>query len=71
MSYVCQLIFSRHDAGQAFKNLCYCDIIFFEGQCNMDIFLNQPIQFYSNNVTNLHHLTPHSTKAYQGVLHCT
>jgi len=27
----------------------------------MDIFLNQLIQFYSNNVTNLHHLTTHST----------
>jgi len=28
----------------------------------MDIFLNQLIQFYSNNVTNLHHLTTHSTR---------
>ena len=27
---------------------------------NTDIFLNQPIQFYSSNATNLH-LTPHST----------
>jgi len=27
----------------------------------MDIFLNQLIQFYSNNATNLHHLTSHST----------
>jgi len=27
----------------------------------MDIFLNQLIQFYSNNTTNLHHLTTHST----------
>jgi len=26
----------------------------------MDIFLNQLIQFYSNNATNLHHLTTHS-----------
>jgi len=25
----------------------------------MDIFLNQLIQFYSNNATNLHHLTSH------------
>jgi len=25
----------------------------------MDIFLNQLIQFYSNNSTNLHHLTTH------------
>jgi len=27
----------------------------------MDIFLNQLIQFYSNNTTNRHHLTMHST----------
>jgi len=27
----------------------------------MDIFLNQLIQFYSNNVTNHRHLTTHST----------
>jgi len=27
----------------------------------MDIFLNQLIQFSSNNVMNLHHLTTHST----------
>jgi len=27
----------------------------------MDIFLNQLIQFYSNNATNLHHLTTHTT----------
>jgi len=26
----------------------------------MDIFLNQLIQFYSNNATNFHHLTTHS-----------
>ena len=28
-----------------------------------DIFLNQLIQFYSNNATNLHHLTTYSTAA--------
>jgi len=28
---------------------------------NTHIFLNQLIQFYSNNATNLHHLTIHST----------
>jgi len=27
----------------------------------MDIFLNQLIQFYSNNAINLNHLTRHST----------
>jgi len=27
----------------------------------MDIFLNQLIQFYFNNATNLHHLTSHNT----------
>jgi len=27
----------------------------------MDVFLNQLIQFYSNNVTNCHHTTTHST----------
>jgi len=30
----------------------------------MDIFLNQLIQFYSNNATNLHHLTTHSTMCW-------
>jgi len=29
----------------------------------MDIFLNQLVLFYSNNATNLHHLTTHSTTA--------
>jgi len=28
----------------------------------MDIFLNQLIQFHSNNTTNLHHLTSHSIR---------
>ena len=28
---------------------------------NTDIFLNQLTQFYSNNATNFHHLTSHST----------
>jgi len=27
----------------------------------MDIFLNQLIQFYSNNTTNLYHITSHRT----------
>jgi len=30
----------------------------------MDIFLNQLIQFYSNNATTLHHLTTHSTTCW-------
>jgi len=30
----------------------------------MDIFLNQVIQFYSNNATNLHHLITHCTACY-------
>jgi len=29
-----------------------------------DIFLNQLIQFYSNNVTKLHYLTTHSTMCW-------
>ena len=29
-----------------------------------DIFLNQLIQFYSNNATNLHHLSTHSTTCW-------
>jgi len=28
---------------------------------NTGIFLDQPIEFYWNNATNLHHLTIHST----------
>jgi len=30
----------------------------------MDIFLNQLIQFYSNNAINLHHLSTHSTTVF-------
>jgi len=30
----------------------------------MDIFLNKLIQFYSNNATNLHHLTTHNTTCW-------
>jgi len=37
--------------GEALRNVCYRDITS----------LNQLIQFYSNNMTNLHHLTSHST----------
>jgi len=38
----------------------------------MDIFLNQLIQFYSNNETKLHHLTTHSTTYWptEWRLHC-
>jgi len=39
----------------------------------MDIFLNQLIHCYSNNVTNLHYLTTHSTtccrKKWRGYRH--
>ena len=35
---------------------------------NTDIFLNQLIQFYSNNATNLHHLTTHSTTVLSHIM---
>jgi len=43
--------------GQALRNVCCSDV-----RCHFlnkiaDIFLNQLINFYSNNATNLHHLT--------------
>jgi len=49
--------------GQALRNVCYCDI-------TTDIFLNQLIQFYSNNAINLqsslnftqHAVLPHNTE---------
>jgi len=53
-------VFFCHDVGQSLQNVWYRDITFLVD--NMDIFLNQLIQFYSNNATNLHHLTSHSTQ---------
>jgi len=51
ISNLCQL-FSRHDVGQALRNVCYCDTTFLvKDNDNTDIFLNQMIQFYSNNAT--------------------
>jgi len=50
----------RHFVGQALLNVRYCDITFIASD-NTDIFLNQLIQFYSNNAANLHHLATHST----------
>ena len=47
--------------GQAVRNFTYSDITFLvRYSANTDIFLNQLIQFYSNNETNLHHLTIHT-----------
>ena len=51
----------RHVVGQALQNVSYSDITFFVSRAYTDIFLNQLIQFYSNNAINLHHLTTHST----------
>ena len=62
----------RHFVGQALRNVCY-------SVCYSDVsrrhflnkiaivwtfFLNQLIQFYSNNATDLHHLTTHSTTCW-------
>jgi len=60
MPFLCQL-FSYHDAGQALRNVCYCDITSSVRQWYTDIFLHQMIPLYSNKATNLHHLTSHST----------
>ena len=60
LSYLCQL-FSRHVVGQAVQNVSYSDNTFLWDSAYTDIFLNQLIQFYSNNAINLHHLTMHST----------
>jgi len=59
--YLCQLFF-RHVVGQAMRSVSYSDITFLVRYSdNTDIFLNQLIQFYSNNATNLRHLTTYST----------
>jgi len=49
--------------GQALRNVCHSDVSRrdFLNSDSTDIVLNQLIQFYSNNATNLHHLTTHST----------
>jgi len=53
---------SRRDVGQALRNVCYCDIAILVKWLSdhMDMFLQQLMQFYLNNVTNLPHLTSHS-----------
>ena len=63
----------RHFVGQALLNVSYSGITFFALFCFScksrfskialirTVFLNQLIQFYSNNATKLHHLTTHST----------
>ena len=45
--------------GQALRNVCHCDTTFLVryGSDNTYNFLNQLIQFYSNNATRLHNLT--------------
>jgi len=59
IQYLCHL-FARHDVGRALRNVC-CDITnSLVNSDDMDIFLNQLIQFYSNNATSLD-LTPHTT----------
>jgi len=58
----------RHFVGQALRNVCRSDISrrHFLNEIAMvpDIFLKQLIQFYSNNATNIHHLTTHSMTCY-------
>jgi len=45
-------LFSYHDVEQAVRNVCYFDITYND--------TNICLQFYSNNMTNLHHLTSDS-----------
>ena len=57
----------RHFVGQALRNVCYSDVSrrhFLNNTAIAHIFLNQLIQFYSNNATNFHHLTTHSTTCW-------
>jgi len=56
ISYLCQLFF-RHVIGQALRSVSITFLI----SDYTDIVLNQLIQFYSNNATNLRHLTTHSS----------
>jgi len=60
ISYLCQL-FSAILWGQALRNVFIGTSFSKQDSGNTDIFLNQLIQFYSNNATNLHQLTTHST----------
>jgi len=58
-------MFFRHVVGQALQSVSYSDITFLvRYSAYTDIFLNQLIQFYSNNAINLHHLTTHSTMVF-------
>ena len=63
----------RHDMGQALRNVCYCESLSYfllsYDSDNTDMFLNELIQFYSNNATNLHHFTSHSTRTVRHVAH--
>jgi len=57
--------FRRHFVGKTLSNGCYCDVaeIRFIGD-RMDIFVNQLIQFYANNSTDLRPLTSHNMPSY-------
>jgi len=48
----------RHDVGQVHVNT----VVLVDLALALKLFLNLPIQFYLNNVTNLHQLTLHSTR---------
>jgi len=57
-------VFPLYDVGKAVRNVRYCDITFSKmvnNANNADMFLNHLVPFYSNNATNLHHWTSHST----------
>jgi len=55
--------FLRHFVGKLCKMFLIRTSLSWYGSANTDISLNQLIQFYSNNATNLHHLTTHGTTA--------
>ena len=61
-------VFRHFGHGKALRNVCCSDISRRHFLNNIaivrTIFLNQLIQFYSNNATNLHHLTTHSTTCW-------
>ena len=60
--------FRRHLVGKTLRNVCYCDnhlnTLCWQVNARKDIFLNQWIEFYLNNMTNLRPLTGHIMSCY-------
>jgi len=60
--------FRRHLVGKTLRNVCYCDIaqVCLVGNLMVirTFLINQRIEFYQNNTTNLRNLTQLITRCY-------